>query len=227
MFRAVAVLALASVVSAYQTDEIFCKHAYNAFTCTALTTNASCAANTACVWDAGTACGLNQVDQTVLVNDLVGGLEAVAASTAGAACAAITTDTACTEDTTCVWSPINTSCMATAATASTALTAASVPAGVQGFVALGTTVQTTCGTAAVSAATCADPNCELVTQGTLSSCQVTVAYGLDALRAKCGTNGAAALAAARAANGITSGANAAAPAVAILATLGCVLALFA
>ena len=148
-------------------------------------------------------------------------------STAGAACAAITTDTACTEDTTCVWSPINTSCMATAATASTALTAASVPAGVQGFVALGTTVQTTCGTAAVSAATCADPNCELVTQGTFSSCQVTVAYGLDALRAKCGTNGAAALAAARAANGITSGANAAAPAVAILATLGCVLALFA
>jgi hypothetical protein len=75
--------------------------------------------------------------------------------------------------------------------------------------------------------TCSDSNCEIVTQRTETSCQVTNAYALSAMSAKCGTNGTAALAIAQNANGIGSGANPAAPAMVILSTLVGVLAIFA
>jgi len=181
-------------------------------TCSALTTNTTCAANTECVWIAESSeCGLNEADETVYVADYIVAAAAVEASTAGAACTAITTDTACTANTKCVWSAEITICRATIGTAESALAAASAPAGVQGFYGLITTCATTCGPATVSATTCSDPDCELETQGTDTSCVVTTTYALSAMSAKCGTNGAAALSTAQAANGLSSSANTAAP----------------
>jgi hypothetical protein len=58
-------------------------------------------------------------------------------------------------------------------------------------------------------------------------CQLTAEYALSAMQEKCGANGAAALATAQAANGVSSGADVAAPLMVVLSTLVAALAIFA
>jgi len=224
MLRTVALLALVAGASAYQTDEIICTHVYNTITCGELETNATCTANTECVWDDG--CELNAIDQAVVSTDYSAGSSALIASTAGAACVAITVEATCTADTTCVWSAEDTACLPTIATADAAMTTAGLPAGVQGFVnAVYITGTTTCGPATASNTTCTDSKCEFDVED--SECVVTRAHVFSTMSAKCGNNGAAARSTAQAAVGISSGANAAAPAMVIISALVGALAIFA
>jgi hypothetical protein len=58
-------------------------------------------------------------------------------------------------------------------------------------------------------------------------CQTTAEYALSTMQEKCGANGAAALATAQAANGVSSGADVAAPLMVVLSTLVAALAIFA
>jgi hypothetical protein len=118
--------------------------------------------------------------------------------------------------------------MANIASADAALTTASAPAGVRGFIEIATTSQTTCSPAGdATAANCADSKCEFKTEGTDTTCGPTAEYGLGVMKAKCGSNGATALAAAQTANGVSSGADAAAPLMVVLSTLVAALAIFA
>jgi hypothetical protein len=118
------------VWSAFQTDEIICTHAYNWLTCAELETEATCTANTECVWDDG--CELNAIDIAVIDADFDVCVNGLMSSPPGAACGAITVEAACTADTTCVWSAKDTNCLPTIATADTTGTTADVPAGVRG-----------------------------------------------------------------------------------------------
>ena len=217
------------VWSAYQIDEIFCTHGYNQMTCGALETKAICTANTECVWDADDGCSLNAADLALIIADV----NSAFTVSYDAACSAITVEATCTTDTTCVWSAENTGCMPTFATAKTALDAASVPAGVLAYYEVFTYGVTTCGPATVSATTCSNSTFEIWTppasaqQGTASTCDPTAAYVLKTAGAGCGTNGATALATAQAANGISSGANTAAPAMVTISALVGALAIFA
>jgi len=90
MLRTVALLALVAGASAYQTDEVFYTHVYNVMTCGELETEATCTANTECVWDDNDGCDLNAIDKAVVQNDLNAGVNGLMSSTPGAACGAIT-----------------------------------------------------------------------------------------------------------------------------------------
>ena len=227
MIRTVALIALVGSAAAYQSDELFCTQTYNVLTCGSYTTNTTCVADTKCVWDADEeGCNLNAADNALWSSDVMAGYGNLTASTSGAACGAVTTEAACV--TACAWSGENKECMANVATADAALTAASVPAGVRGFVAVSTMGATTCGPAGNATATnCADSKCELQTKGDESRCRLTAEYALSAMQEKCGANGAAALATAQAANGVSSGADVAAPLMVVLSTLVAALAIFA
>ena len=216
------------VWSAFQTDEIICTHAYDWLTCDELETEATCTANTECVWDDG--CELNAIDMAVIRTDYNTGVNGLESTAPSLACAAITGEAACTADTTCVWSAEasaeDTKCLPTIATADAAGTTADCPAGVRGMIgALYITEQTTCGPATASATTCTDSKCDFDVEE--SECEISNAYLISTMSAKCGTNGAAARSTAQAALGISSGANTAAPAMVIISALVGALAIFA
>jgi len=210
--------------SAYQTDEIFCTHVYNWLTCGELETEATCTANTECVWDDG--CELNAIDHAVVKTHFNAGTTALMSTAEGMACSVITVEATCTTDTTCVWSAEDTECMPTIATVDATGTTADCPAGVRGMVNdVHITGSTTCGPATASATTCTDSKCEFDVED--SECVVTNAHVFSTISAKCGNNGAAARSMAQAAVGISSGANAAAPAMVIISALVGALAIFA
>jgi hypothetical protein len=224
MFRSIAVLALVGSASAFQTDEIFCTHVYNRVTCGELETKATCTANTECVWDDG--CELNAIDMAVIRTDYNTGVNGLESTAPSLACAAITAEATCTADTTCVWSAKESECLVTIATADATGTTADCPAGVRGMIgALYITEQTTCGPATASATTCTDSKCDFDVEE--SECEISNAYLISTMSAKCGTNGAAARSTAQAALGISSGANTAAPAMVIISALVGALAIFA
>ena len=227
MIRTVALIALVGSAAAYQSDELFCTQTYNALTCDSYTTNITCAANTKCVWDADEEyCGLNAADFNLMIADYEAGWGNMSASASVAACYAVTTEAECV--TACAWSGEEQRCKANVATADAALTNASVPAGVRGFAEVQTTSSTTCGPAGTANATnCADPKCVLETENNETSCQPTVEYSISTMQEKCGANGAAALATAQTANGVSSGADVAAPLMVVLSTLVAALAIFA
>ena len=94
--------ALGATTSTFQTDEIICTHVYNWLTCAGLETEATCTANTECVWDDNDGCDFNAIDKAVVQNDFNAGVNGLMSSTPGAACGAITVEATCTADTTCV-----------------------------------------------------------------------------------------------------------------------------
>ena len=160
-------------------------------TCDGLETEATCTANTECVWDDG--CELNAIDIAVIDADFDVCVNGLMSSPPGAACGAITGEAACTADTTCVWSAEasaeDTKCLPTIATADAAGTTADCPAGVRGLInAAYITDVTTCGPATASATTCTDSKCEFDVEE--SECRVTNAHVFSTMSANCGTNGA-------------------------------------
>jgi len=213
MFRSIVILALVAGASAYQTAEDDCTDTINSFNC-GLKTESSCTG--VCTWVAGTGCSLNAEDQADLQEDQN---SAIAVTAIASAFCAVYNSEDCYN--TCAWSAENELCLIDNNVGEAALLAVDVPPGTRTLIQLTNVGSTTCGVLAADCPTTENDFCEVVE----NECRVKLTTWLGTFGARCGSNGAAALAALD--STVNSGANTAAPAMVIISTLVGALAIFA
>ena len=192
-----------------QADEDSCTNAYDYFSCSLFSANATaCAANDMCVYDAlgdwsGNACSLGVDTMALLSADFVEASTVLA--DARETCEAVTTEAACTAN--CAWDSQGEGCILSAAAADALLYAADTPNGIRG---LNDVVMVGGSTCSVAIADCPAVICEVDTdfqQTNTSMCVPSLVYAASTVQTKCGASGAAALATLQVNAGIASGAS--------------------
>jgi hypothetical protein len=227
MFRSIAVLALVGSASAaaadYSSAEIGCTNTYNTVTCDFILTETACDANSLCLWkdDQGDLyCGLAADDEP----DNLAAEQALLSDYG--TCFSKGSETNCDGD--CSWNEDNSSCDVTVTKVESVLDADGANGGTTAGFMTHAFIDINCAHRATTGIACeAVDGCALQTIGAETRCYISQVKYIKTVETKCGTNGAAARSTAQAAAGISSGANAAAPAMIIISALVGALAIFA
>ena len=230
MFRSIAVLALVGSASAaaadYSSAEIGCTNSYNYVTCDYAVTETACI-NAHCLWkddDGDLYCGLYGDEDKVYMTDDLAAEEALKSNYD--TCYSKGSSANCDDN--CSWNEDNGSCDVTVTKTERVLDAAGANGGTTAEYMNMAFNDIKCAHLATTGIACeAVDGCALQTIGAKIRCHISQVKSVKTVETKCGTNGAAARSTAQAAAGISSGANAAAPAVVIISALVGALAIFA
>ena len=230
MIRTVALIALVGSASAaaadYSSAEIGCTNSYNYVTCDYTVTETACI-NAHCLWkddDGDLYCGLSADEDEVFMTDDLAAEEALKSNYD--TCYSKGSSANCDDN--CSWNEDNGSCDVTVTKVESVLDADGANGGTTAGFMTHAFIDINCAHRATTGIACeAVDGCALQTIGAKTRCYISQVKYIKTVETKCGTNGAAARSTAQAAAGISSGANAAAPAMIIISALVGALAIFA